>query len=124
MCLETPGQRSDSAFIIAHPTGPQSGDMSLGAASFDSQTPLVIFRGTLSTQRYIDDILRAVSLRSLYSTLSLFFSKLMTDPTRTNCFELSYSLSNTFLTSKITRSLSNPACLGFDEKATASTRES
>ncbi|GFS72124.1 hypothetical protein TNCV_3904031 [Trichonephila clavipes] len=36
---------------------------------------------------------------------------------------LSYSLSNTSLARKITRSLFNRACLGYDRKATASTRE-
>ncbi|GFV82523.1 hypothetical protein TNCV_3983131 [Trichonephila clavipes] len=38
-------------------------------------------------------------------------------------YDLSYSFSNTSLASHIARSLSNPACLGYDGKATASTRE-
>ncbi|GFV91312.1 hypothetical protein TNCV_898291 [Trichonephila clavipes] len=40
------------------------------------------------------------------------------------CYKLSYSLLNTSLASHITISLSNRECLGYDGKATASTRES
>ncbi|GFX04927.1 uncharacterized protein TNCV_2249101 [Trichonephila clavipes] len=39
------------------------------------------------------------------------------------CYEVSYRLRNTSLASHITRSLFNRACLGYDGKVTASTRE-
>ncbi|GFX37273.1 transposable element Tc1 transposase [Trichonephila clavipes] len=40
------GQREDPTFIIARPTGPQSGVMVWGVISFD--IPLVVIRGTLT----------------------------------------------------------------------------
>ncbi|GFX50597.1 transposable element Tc1 transposase [Trichonephila clavipes] len=49
------GQRAYSAFTIARDTGPQPGVMVWGAISFDSRTFLVVIRGTLAAQRYVDD---------------------------------------------------------------------
>ncbi|GFT15567.1 transposable element Tc1 transposase [Trichonephila clavipes] len=71
-------QRVDPAFTTAHHTGPQPGFMIWGAISFDSRTPLVIIRGTLTAKRYFDDILSTVLLQ--YS--ALFFSKIMPDHIR------------------------------------------
>ncbi|GFY01091.1 transposable element Tcb2 transposase [Trichonephila clavipes] len=43
-----PGQREDPAFTLARPTGPQPGVTVWGAISFDSRTPLVVIRDTLT----------------------------------------------------------------------------
>ncbi|GFW51052.1 transposable element Tc1 transposase [Trichonephila clavipes] len=74
-----PGQRADLAFTIAHHTGPQSGIMVWGAISFDSRTPLVFIRGTLTAQRFVDDILRTVLLPFLLQYLGLIFQKIRPD---------------------------------------------
>ncbi|GFW57034.1 transposable element Tc1 transposase [Trichonephila clavipes] len=70
-----PGQRADPAFTIAHHTGPQPGVMVWGATSFDSRTPLVTIRGTLSAQRFVDHILRTVLLPFLLQYLGLIFQQ-------------------------------------------------
>ncbi|GFX74179.1 transposable element Tc1 transposase [Trichonephila clavipes] len=68
-----PGQRADPAFTIACPTGSQPGDIIWVAISFGSRTPLVVFRGTLTAQRYFEDILRTVFLPFLFP--GLFFQQ-------------------------------------------------
>ncbi|GFX67079.1 transposable element Tc1 transposase [Trichonephila clavipes] len=70
-----PGQCADPIFTIARHTNLQSGVMVWGAISFDSRTPLVVIRGTLTVQRSVDDILRTVLLPFLCSTLTLIFQK-------------------------------------------------
>ncbi|GFW14914.1 transposable element Tc1 transposase [Trichonephila clavipes] len=70
-----PGQRADPAFTIACHTDPHPGVMVWGDNCFDSQTSLVVIRGTLTAQRYVDDYLRIVHYISFCSHLTLFFSK-------------------------------------------------
>ncbi|GFT05107.1 transposable element Tc1 transposase [Trichonephila clavipes] len=53
-----PGQCA--AFTVAHYTGPQQVSRVWGAISFDSRPPLVVIRGTLTPQRYVEDILRTI----------------------------------------------------------------
>ncbi|GFY10177.1 transposable element Tc1 transposase [Trichonephila clavipes] len=118
------GQRANPIFSIVSHTGPQPGVMVTSAISFDSQAPLGVIRGTLTAQRYVDDILRTILLPFLLQYPGLIFSKIMPDHIQHTCYyELSYNLSNTSLTSKIPRYLSNRACLGFEVKETASTGE-
>ncbi|GFX11899.1 transposable element Tc1 transposase [Trichonephila clavipes] len=74
-----PGQRADLEFTIARPTGPQSGIIVWSAISFDSRTPLVIIRGTLTPQRCVDDILRTVLLPFLLQHLGFIFQKIRPD---------------------------------------------
>ncbi|UYV72756.1 hypothetical protein LAZ67_10000543 [Cordylochernes scorpioides] len=57
-----PGQRVDPGLTVEHHTDPQQGVMVWGAISFDSKIPLVVIPGTLTAQRYVDDILRPVVL--------------------------------------------------------------
>ncbi|UYV69400.1 Transposase [Cordylochernes scorpioides] len=57
-----PGQRVDPDLTVEHHTGPQQGVMVWGAISFDSRTLLVVIPGTLTAQRYVDDILRPALL--------------------------------------------------------------
>ncbi|UYV83554.1 hypothetical protein LAZ67_23001451, partial [Cordylochernes scorpioides] len=70
-----PGQRVDPGLTVEHHTGPQQGVMVWGAISFDSRTPLVVIPGTLTTQRYVDDILRPVLLPFLSHHPGLTFQQ-------------------------------------------------
>ncbi|GFX56454.1 transposable element Tc1 transposase [Trichonephila clavipes] len=83
-----PGQRVNHAFTVAHNSDPQPGVMVWGAISFDSRTTLVVIKGKLTAQRYVDDIVRTVLLPLICSTLALFFSdnaKPHTARVATNC---------------------------------------
>ncbi|GFW79398.1 transposable element Tc1 transposase [Trichonephila clavipes] len=70
-----PGQCADPAFTIARHTSPQPGVMVRGAISFDSRIPLVVIRGTLTAQWYIDNILRTVLLPFLLQYPDLIFQQ-------------------------------------------------
>ncbi|UYV83005.1 hypothetical protein LAZ67_22001722 [Cordylochernes scorpioides] len=70
-----PGQRVDPGLTVEHHTGPQQGVMVWGAISFDSRTPLVVIPGTLTAQRYVDDILRPVLLPFLSHHPGLTFQQ-------------------------------------------------
>ncbi|GFS48162.1 transposable element Tc1 transposase [Trichonephila clavipes] len=59
---DTPGSLPILLFTIACHTGAQPGVMVWSAISFYSRTPLVVIRGTLTSQWYVDDILRTVLL--------------------------------------------------------------
>lgn len=52
------GQRLNPAFHVERFTAPSAGVLVWGAISFDSRSPLVVTRGTLTAQRYVQDILR------------------------------------------------------------------
>ncbi|GFW68558.1 uncharacterized protein TNCV_529131 [Trichonephila clavipes] len=90
LCPENPrrrvwrhlGQRAYSVFTIARDTSPQPGVVVWGAISFDSRTPLGDIRGTLTAQRYVDDILRTVLLPSLLQYPGRIFSEIMPDRIR------------------------------------------
>ncbi|GFY21487.1 transposable element Tc1 transposase [Trichonephila clavipes] len=68
-----PVQRADPTFPIARHTGPQPGVMVCGDISFNSRTPLDVIRGTLTAQRYVDDILRTVLLPFLLQYPGLIY---------------------------------------------------
>ncbi|GFU08460.1 transposable element Tc1 transposase [Trichonephila clavipes] len=70
-----PGQRVDLAFTIARHTNPQIGVIVWGVISFDSRTPLVVNRGTLTAKWYVDDILRTVLLPLLLQYPDLIFQQ-------------------------------------------------
>ena len=69
------GKRGDPAFTIARHTDPQQGIMVWVAISCDSRTPLVVIRGTLTAQRYVDDILKPVLLPFLLQCPLLVFQQ-------------------------------------------------
>ncbi|UYV72435.1 hypothetical protein LAZ67_9003122, partial [Cordylochernes scorpioides] len=56
------GERSNPAAIVERPTGGQRGIMVWGAIAYDSRSPLLRIQGTMTAQRYIDDVLRPVTL--------------------------------------------------------------
>ncbi|UYV66712.1 ADARB2 [Cordylochernes scorpioides] len=70
-----PGQRVDPGLTVEHHTGPQQGVMVWGAISFDNRTPLVVIPGTLTAQRYVDDIQRPVLLPFLSHHPGLTFQQ-------------------------------------------------
>ncbi|UYV83825.1 hypothetical protein LAZ67_X000316 [Cordylochernes scorpioides] len=70
-----PGQHVDPGLTVEHYTGPQQGVMVWGAISYDSRTPSVVIPGTLTAQRYVDDILRPVLLPFLSHHPGLTFQQ-------------------------------------------------
>ncbi|UYV74840.1 hypothetical protein LAZ67_12001276 [Cordylochernes scorpioides] len=56
------GERSNPAAIVERPTVRQRGIMVWGAIAYDSRSPLLRIQGTMTTQRYVDDVLRPVTL--------------------------------------------------------------
>ncbi|UYV81979.1 hypothetical protein LAZ67_21000289, partial [Cordylochernes scorpioides] len=55
------GERSNPAAIVERPTVRQRGIMVWGAIAYDSRSPLLRIQGTMTAQRYVDDVLRLVS---------------------------------------------------------------
>ncbi|UYV60864.1 Transposase [Cordylochernes scorpioides] len=56
------GERSILAAIVERPTVRQRGIMVWGAIAYDSRSPLLPIQGTMTAQRYVDDVLRPVTL--------------------------------------------------------------
>ncbi|UYV83891.1 Transposase [Cordylochernes scorpioides] len=56
------GERSNPAAIVERPTLRQRGIMVWGAIAYDSRSPLLRIQGTMTVQRYVDDVLRPVTL--------------------------------------------------------------
>ncbi|GFV01425.1 transposable element Tc1 transposase [Trichonephila clavipes] len=75
--FRSPGQRADPACTISRHTVSQPEVMIWEAISFESRTPLVIIRGPLTAQRFVNDILRTVLLAFLLKYPGLIFSKIM-----------------------------------------------
>ncbi|UYV82088.1 hypothetical protein LAZ67_21000798 [Cordylochernes scorpioides] len=55
-------ERSNPAAIVERPTVRQRGIMVWGAIAYDSRSPLLRIQGTMTAQRYVDDVLRPVTL--------------------------------------------------------------
>ncbi|GFW92034.1 transposable element Tcb1 transposase [Trichonephila clavipes] len=53
-----PGERYDSPHTFLRHTARTAGVMVWGAIAYDSRSTLIVMRGTLTGQRYVDDILR------------------------------------------------------------------
>ncbi|UYV60677.1 hypothetical protein LAZ67_1001850 [Cordylochernes scorpioides] len=56
------GERSNPAAIVERPTVRKRGIMVWGAIAYDSRSPLLRIQGTMTAQRYVDDVLRPVTL--------------------------------------------------------------
>ncbi|UYV64900.1 hypothetical protein LAZ67_3002334 [Cordylochernes scorpioides] len=56
------GERFNPAAIVERPTVRQRGIMVWGAIAYDSRSPLLRIQGTMTAQRYVDDMLRPVTL--------------------------------------------------------------
>ncbi|GFV72608.1 transposable element Tcb2 transposase [Trichonephila clavipes] len=53
-----PGKRYNSPHTVLRHTARTAGAMVWGAITYDSRSTLIVMRGTLTSQRYVDDILR------------------------------------------------------------------
>ncbi|GFU78716.1 transposable element Tcb2 transposase [Trichonephila clavipes] len=53
-----PGERYNSLHTVLRPTAHTPGVMVWGAIAYDSRSTLIVMRGTLMGQRYVNDILR------------------------------------------------------------------
>ncbi|GFU21817.1 transposable element Tcb2 transposase [Trichonephila clavipes] len=53
-----PGERYNSLHTVLRRTARTAGVMVWGAIAYDSRSTLIVMRGTLTGQRYVDDILR------------------------------------------------------------------
>ncbi|UYV65290.1 K02A2.6-like [Cordylochernes scorpioides] len=56
------GERSNPGAIVERPTVRQRGIVVWGAFAYDSRSPLLRIQGTMTAQRYVDDVLRQVTL--------------------------------------------------------------
>ncbi|KFM70864.1 hypothetical protein X975_22861, partial [Stegodyphus mimosarum] len=56
------GDRSNRAVTAERPTAGQRGIIVLGAIAYDSRSPLVRIQGTMTAQRYLDNVLRPVAI--------------------------------------------------------------
>ncbi|GFV80648.1 transposable element Tc1 transposase [Trichonephila clavipes] len=116
----SPVQLADPAFTIACQTGLQPGIMVWCANSFNNHTPVMVIRGTLTAQWYADDILRTVLLPFLLQYPGLIFQQDNAKP-----YEARVAMNYVIVVKHFPGQpdLFNRACLAYDKKATASTRE-
>ncbi|GFS88563.1 transposable element Tcb2 transposase [Trichonephila clavipes] len=63
------GERLNPAFALQRHTAPTAGVMVWGAIAYNTRSPLVLMRGTMTAQRYVHDILQphVLSLLQLFS---------------------------------------------------------
>ncbi|GFU52347.1 transposable element Tcb1 transposase [Trichonephila clavipes] len=81
VCVWRPrGERLNPAFVLQRRTTPTAGVMVWGAIAYNTRSPLVLIRGTMTPQRYVHDILQPHVL-PLIQQLP-FFSKTMLGLTR------------------------------------------
>ncbi|GFS85657.1 transposable element Tcb2 transposase [Trichonephila clavipes] len=57
-----PGERYNSPRTVLRHTARTAGVMVWGAIAYDSRSTLIVMRGTLTGQRYVDDVLRPHTL--------------------------------------------------------------
>ncbi|UYV76777.1 hypothetical protein LAZ67_14001997 [Cordylochernes scorpioides] len=69
------GERSNPAAIVERPTVRQRGIMVWGAIAYDSRSPLLRIHGTMTAQRYVDDVLRPVTLPYLQGVPSALYQQ-------------------------------------------------
>ncbi|UYV80681.1 hypothetical protein LAZ67_19001368 [Cordylochernes scorpioides] len=75
------GERSNPAAIVERPTVRLRGIMVWGAIAYDSRSPLLRIQGTMTAQRYVDDVLRPVILPYLQGYPMPFISRITPDRT-------------------------------------------
>ncbi|UYV68767.1 Transposase [Cordylochernes scorpioides] len=69
------GERSNPAAIVERPTVRQRGIMVWGAIAYDSRSPLLRIQGTMTAQRYVDDVLRPVTLPYLQGVPNALYQR-------------------------------------------------
>ncbi|GFV77947.1 transposable element Tcb1 transposase [Trichonephila clavipes] len=69
------GERLNPAFALQRHTHPTAGVMVWGAIANNTQSPLVLIRGTMTAQRYVHDILQPRVLPLLERLLGALFQQ-------------------------------------------------
>ncbi|UYV75691.1 K02A2.6-like [Cordylochernes scorpioides] len=69
------GERSNPAAIVERPTVRQRGIMVWGAIAYDSRSPLLRIQGIMTAQRYVDDVLRPVTLPYLQGVANAIYQQ-------------------------------------------------
>lgn len=72
---QLPGQRRNTNLPLAHHTARQPWVVVWGAISFHSRSPLVVICASLTTQRFVDDILRPAALPCISRNPGLTFEQ-------------------------------------------------
>ncbi|KFM57799.1 Transposable element Tc1 transposase, partial [Stegodyphus mimosarum] len=76
------GDRSNPAVTVERPTARQRGIMLWGAIAYNSRPPLVCIQGTMTAQRYLDNVLRPVTIPYLQGLPNAMFKQ---DNARPQC---------------------------------------
>ncbi|GFY04262.1 transposable element Tcb2 transposase [Trichonephila clavipes] len=79
------GERLDPAFTLQRHTSPTAGMMVWGAIAYNTRSPLVLIRITMTAQRYVHDILQPHVLPLMQRLPRAFFNKPMLGLTRQVC---------------------------------------
>ncbi|UYV79831.1 hypothetical protein LAZ67_18000857 [Cordylochernes scorpioides] len=69
------GERSNPSAIVERPTVRQRGIMVWGAIAYDSRSPLLRIQGTMTAQRYVDNVLRPVTLPYLQGVSNALYQQ-------------------------------------------------
>ncbi|GFW19663.1 transposable element Tcb2 transposase [Trichonephila clavipes] len=90
-------ERLNSAFALQRHTAPTAVVMVWGAIFYYTRSPLVLIRGTMTTQRYVHDILQPHVLPLIQRLRGAFFNKTMLGFTRQGCHKTVSALLLSFL---------------------------
>ena len=71
----TTGQRTNTNYTIERHTARIGGILVWGAISYDSRSPLIVIRGTLTAQRYVEEILQPHVLPFMLRSEHAFFQQ-------------------------------------------------
>ncbi|UYV61333.1 hypothetical protein LAZ67_1004446 [Cordylochernes scorpioides] len=69
------GERCNPVAIVERPTVRQRGIMVWSAIAYDSRSPLFRIQGTMTAQRYVDDVLRPVTLPYLQGVPNVLYQQ-------------------------------------------------
>ncbi|KFM64315.1 Transposable element Tc1 transposase, partial [Stegodyphus mimosarum] len=72
--------RSNTAVIVERPTARQRGIMVWSAIAYNSRSPLVRIQGTMTTQRYLDNVLLPVAIPYLQGLPNAIFQQVNARP--------------------------------------------
>ncbi|GFW29923.1 uncharacterized protein TNCV_4999631 [Trichonephila clavipes] len=91
------GERLNPAFALQRHTTPTAGVMVWGAIAYHTRSPLVLIRGTMTTQRYVHDILQLHVLTLMQRLPGSIFEQDNAQPQRQGCRKTVSALLLTFL---------------------------
>ncbi|GFV95287.1 transposable element Tcb2 transposase [Trichonephila clavipes] len=79
------GERYNPVFALRRHTAPTAGVMVWGAIAYNTRSPLVLIRGTMTAQRYVYDILQAHVLPLKQRLPRVIFQQHNVRPSRQGC---------------------------------------